>query len=88
MNVSVLDVEAANLRKNIASDEVALRSMYDEFFRLKLPCCHKCAFGDVYRKVYDRLRRRIDRLDQIRAKLSRARHPYSPLPPPTFSWEL
>ena len=85
---SPLRVELANLKLNIRADEVELASMRTQWYASGGICCPACMFGDALHRVYERLRRRVDRVNQITAKLFFTSGQYGPLPRPFWSMEL
>ena len=80
---SPLRVELRNLYANILLDEDRLESMTIE----PGDCCHACVWGDAYDRVYERLRRRLDRANQLERKLWYDAGNYGPLRP-VSSWRV
>lgn len=80
---SPLRTEFANLLKNIALDEATLDAMtIDEG-----DCCHTCVWGDAWWNVYERLKRRLERANQLKRKLWYDAGNYGPVRP-VYSWRL
>lgn len=74
---SVLRVELNNLMANIRADEAKLDAMTID----PGDCCHSCVWGDAWWKVYDRLKRRLDRANQLTKKLWYDAGNYGPVRP-------
>lgn len=73
---SPMRVELANLLRNIVRDESDLDAMTIE----PGDCCHGCVYGDAWWQVHDRLKRRLERANQITRKLWYDAGNYGPVP--------
>lgn len=79
--MSPLHFELERLYENVKTDEQILESLRDEFRRQRLICCVSCAFSSTWYPTYERLKRRVERVNQIERKFWYDAGNYGPIRP-------